>query len=161
LKGTSKTFLVVIKLSIGDTPPEGKKIIPILMKFSVAKIWDDAKLEWDLDNVEMSDGMKCACGHDITEVCKIHNNKNNAPLIVGNCCVNHILPSTEHVDRIFYAIREQTINAEIIKYAYQRKIILEWERNFLMSILHDKKLTPEQQSLKNALRVKIEKHINK
>src|SRR5258708_39676889 len=93
---------------------------------SVARTWDEAKLEWSLLEVyEAEKPETCLCGHfPIIELCVLHNRHNRVQVTVGNCCVKKFigLPS----DKIFQAVKRirkdqsKSLNAEAIQHAFDR-----------------------------------------
>ena len=56
---------------------------------SNATNWDEAKLEWKLEEVYCEDEPDvCLCGHfPIMELCVLHNKHNGNRAVVGNVCV--------------------------------------------------------------------------
>lgn len=135
-------------------------IIPVLLKYSEAKRWEDAKAEWRLNHIEYAtepDEFKtCECGHyPIAELCFIENEVNNTSLVVGNCCINQVSEEFETVKRIFPALKRRHINPAVIDYAHKRKIINDWEKAFLTSVWRKKKFTHKQLVVFKNLRTKI------
>ena len=71
------------------------KIIPILLMYSDAANWHEAKDEWFPDGVESlkdgEDSQECACGRaDIRELHHVHNIKTGVRLILGCICAEVI-----------------------------------------------------------------------
>lgn len=81
------------------------KLTQAILQRSVASNWDEAKLEWNLEDMyEADEPDTCLCGHTpIIELCILRNRLNNNDALVGNCCVKKFigLPS----DKIFQALR--------------------------------------------------------
>ena len=131
----------------------------MLLKYSEAKRWEDAKLEWHLIDIRFEDienAETCACGHyPICEVCKIKNAINSTVLEVGNCCINQVSPEFDALRRIFPALREGRINPAIIDYAHKRKIVNDWECKFLANTWNKKHLTTKQSTIFREIRYKL------
>ncbi len=131
----------------------------MLLRYSEAKGWEDAKLEWRLVNIRFVDiycAETCACGHyPICEICKIENVVNNTVLKVGNCCINQVSPEFDSLRRIFPALREGRINPAIIDYASKRGIITNWESKFLKNTWNRKRRTAKQERIFRDVRHKL------
>ena len=125
-----------------------------IIKLSVARTWDEAKLEWSLLEVyEAEEPETCLCGHyPIIELCVLRNSRNGAQATVGNCCVKKFvgLPS----DKIFQAVKRvrkdttNSLNAEAIQHAFDRGWINDWERNFYLDVMRRRRLTARQKAKK-------------
>ncbi len=60
-----------------------------ILPLSVSKVFETARLEWQLVGVEISEEFdQCPCGQDILEHCYIRNRLNRATTYVGNVCIN-------------------------------------------------------------------------
>lgn len=128
----------------------GYKLAEEIVKLSVADSWDQAKLEWRLQDVRFEEEASiCLCGHTpIIEICTLANAKNANTAEVGNCCVKKFigLPS----DKIFQAIKRikrdvgRAINAETIDHFYSKGILTRWEYNFSFNTLRKRILSPKQ-----------------
>ena len=136
----------------------------MLLRYSEAKGWDDAKLEWHLVNIRFVDidcAETCACGHyPICEICKIKNEVNNTVLEVGNCCINQLSPEFDDLRRIFPALRDGRINPAIIDYASKRGIITNWESKFLRNTWNRKRRTTKQERIFRDVRHKLYRKID-
>jgi hypothetical protein len=129
--------------------PEYQLTAEILNR-SVARTWDEAKLEWSLLEVYESDAPNtCLCGHfPIVELCVLINRRNRVQVTVGNCCVKKFigLPS----DKIFQAVKRirkdqsKSLNAEAIQHAFERRWISEWEKRFYFDIMRKRNLSAKQ-----------------
>lgn len=116
--------------------------------------WDSAKLEWDLKSIYIAyHPESCLCGHyPISEVCLIINRKNKKTVRVGNCCVKKFLKLGS--DKIFRSIKNvqkdisKSLNVETIDFAYKKKWIDEWQKNFYKNIWIKRKLTDKQRNKK-------------
>ncbi|EQB62769.1 MAG: hypothetical protein RBG1_1C00001G0348 [candidate division Zixibacteria bacterium RBG-1] len=132
-----------------------------IIKKSVAKNWDEAKLEWALREVYEADGPEtCLCGHyPIIELCVLENKKNGGSATVGNFCVKKFigLPS----DKIFEAVKRvrkdgtKSLNAEAIDHAYQRGWINQWEKEFYFQNMRKRKLSARQKEKKTQINEKM------
>ena len=128
---------------------------------SHARTWDEAKLEWVLNDVyEADEPETCLCGHfPIIELCNLRNKANGSFATVGNCCVKKFigLPS----DLIFRAVKrirsdnEKSLNAEAIDYAHTKGWISEWERTFYFDIMRKRVLTFKQRAKKVQINTKF------
>lgn len=138
-----------------------------ILALSVSSIWNDAKLEWQLEEVIKDETPRtCLCGHSpILEICKIRNTKNNNTAIVGNCCVKRFtdLPS----QKIFQAVARvqkdwwRTLNAETIKYAHHKGWITAPERQlYLDTIRKQIQSMPQNENMnRNEINQRILQHI--
>jgi len=130
------------------------KLIAEIIKRSVTRAWDQAKLEWSLLEVyEADEPETCLCGHfPIIELCVLKNDQNGVQVTVGNCCVKKFvgLPS----DKIFEGVKRvrkdgsKSLNAEAVQHAFDRGWINEWERSFYMNVMRKRDLTYKQKSKK-------------
>ena len=128
---------------------------------SHAKTWDQAKLEWVLNDVyEALEPETCLCGHyPIIELCNLRNKASGAFATVGNCCVKKFigLPS----DLIFQAVKRirydntKSLNAEAIDYAHSKGWITDWDQTFYFDIMRKRKLSAKQESQKVRINVKF------
>lgn len=126
------------------------KLINEIIDRSHANIWDLAKLEWTLHQIyEAETPESCLCGHfPIIEVCTLQNKLNGNFATVGNCCVKKLigLPS----DLIFQSVKrvrkdnQKPLNADAIKYAYERGWINEWEYTFSIDTMRKRLLSDKQ-----------------
>lgn len=137
------------------------KLAQEIIALSVAKTWDEAKLEWALHEVYKTEEPEtCLCGHfPIIELCVLRNKKNSGSATVGNCCVKKFigLPS----DKIFQAMRrvhskiEKALNAETIEHAYEKRWINDWEKKFYFNTLRKRNLSNNQLSKRVQINQKI------
>jgi hypothetical protein len=140
--------------------PEYQLTTEILNR-SLARTWDEAKLEWVLLEVyEAEKPETCLCGHfPIIELCVLSNRKNRNQATVGNCCVKKFigLPS----DKIFQAVKRirkdqaKSLNGEAIQHAFDRRWINEWEKNFYFDIMRKRNLSPKQAGIKNDINLRV------
>ena len=128
-----------------------------ILSRSVARTWDEAKLEWSLLEVyEAEKPETCLCGHfPIVELCVLLNRLNRVQATVGNCCVKKFigLPS----DKIFQAVKRvrkdngKSLNAEAVQHAFDRGWISEWEKNFYFDIMRKRNLSVKQTAKKSEI----------
>ena len=124
-------------------------IIPL----SVAKTWDEAKLEWTLQWVWLSDKyMTCLCEHyPIVEICELRNSLNGAVTEVGNVCVNKFLRLESN--QVFREIKRIAADATkplgllTIELLHRRKLITEWEIGFLVDTSTKRAISLSQRQL--------------
>jgi hypothetical protein len=126
------------------------KLSEEIVALSVADRWDEARLEWRIDDIYWEEEPDtCLCGHfPINELCYLRNVKNNARTLVGNVCVKKFmgLPS----DQMFAAIKRialddsRALNPEAITHAHSKGWINEWERKFYFSTWRTRRLSGRQ-----------------
>jgi hypothetical protein len=137
------------------------KLIQEIIKKSVNPIWELAKLEWELANVEDSEEEQtCLCGHyPIKELCLLANKENGNTVIVGNCCVKKFVGIRS--DKVFNAFKrvrkdsEKSFNEDTINLALGRNWITGWEKNFYLDIKGKRTLTHKQMTIKQRVNAKI------
>lgn len=132
-----------------------------IVALSAARTWEQAKREWDLENVYQEDEPDtCLCGHfPINEICVLRNRENGTLVIVGNVCVKRFLglPS----DPIFQAVKgvkrgsRKTFNEEAISHARKKGWINDWESDFYMDTMRKRKLTEKQVAKRSQINEKI------
>ncbi len=141
------------------------KLAEEIVKLSVANSWDQAKLEWILQDVYLEEEPStCLCGHTpIIEICTLKNIKNGNLAEVGNCCVKKFigLPS----DKIFQAIKrirsdaERALNAEAIDYFRSKGILTKWEYGFCFDTLRKRNLSDRQLEIRVKINRKVLVHM--
>lgn len=137
------------------------KLAEEIVALSDADTWDEAKLEWELEEVYKEDEPdRCLCGHyPINEICRLRNRENGNDAIVGNVCVKKFLglPS----DKIFQAIHRisgdnsRALNAEAIDHAHRRGWINDWERSFSFDTMRKRNLSEKQMKKRVQINVKV------
>ncbi|MGA2302400.1 MAG: hypothetical protein ABSG77_17105 [Candidatus Acidiferrum sp.] len=130
------------------------KLTSEIIKRSVARTWDKAKLEWSLlDVYEADEPETCLCGHyPIVELCVIQNRLNGGQATVGNCCVKKFvgLPS----DEIFQGVKRvrkdksKSLNPEAINHAFERGWIDSGQHDFYLNVMRKRRLTFKQKAKK-------------
>lgn len=143
------------------------KLAVEIVALSVADTWDEAKLEWALEDVFYSDepGV-CLCGHrPILEQCIIVNQHNGNEAIIGNVCVKRFLglPS----DKLFAAINRiakdpsRALNTETVEYAHRKGWMNDWERKFYMDTLRKRGLSPKQRAKREQINQQVLYWVNR
>ena len=132
-----------------------------IVSLSEANTWDSARSEWELASIYNAETpQSCPCGqYPIIEICVIQNKKNGNTAEVGNKCVNNFLnlPS----ERLFASIRivkkdaGRSFSESMIDYAFQKKIINEWEWKFYHNIRLKRSLSGRQKEKKEQINAKI------
>ena len=131
-----------------------------LLKLSNSQKWDDAKLEWDVIDIEKAeDPETCLCGHfPILEICTISNTKNKKEARVGNCCVKKFNNKSDKIFRAVAKVKkdfEKSVNSETLNLALKNTWINAKEHKFYMDILRKRKLSEKQMNWKIAINKKI------
>lgn len=137
-----------------------------LLKLSRSQNWDEAKLEWELVDIErVEDPETCLCGHyPILEICTIKNRKTNKNADVGNCCVKKFIDKSDKIFRSVAKVRkdsEKSVNAETLDFALNKNWISPKDYGFYMNILRKRGLTEKQLSWKKSINQKIMSRISK
>ncbi len=132
-----------------------------IISLSNSQNWDEAKLEWKLKEVFMSDEPDtCLCGHNpIKEICVLINKANGNETIVGNSCVKKFigLPS----DKIFQSVKRvkkdnsKALNIEAIKHAHERSWINDWEYKFSVDTTRKRSLSDKQIAVRKKINNKV------
>ena len=139
-----------------------------LLKSSQSQKWDEAKLEWELIDIEkMKEAQECLCGHyPINEICIIKNNKTNKEERVGNCCVKKFNNKSDKIFRSVARIKkdmEKSVNAETLQFASVNRWISDKEYKFYIDILRKRKsgLSDKQLAWKKIINQKIRSKVIK
>ncbi len=119
---------------------------------SLGKTWNEAKLEWDLQNVYREDQPQtCLCGHTpIIEICVLRNRLNGETADVGNVCVTKFIGLGSEL--IFAGLRRiagdqnKALNEAAINYAYGQGWINAWEKGFCLNTARKRKLSPKREA---------------
>ncbi|WP_316747574.1 hypothetical protein [Pedobacter gandavensis] len=122
-----------------------------IIKRSVSKYWDIAKLEWNFEYLYVSDEFQtCLCGHyPIKNVCVIRNHRNNTETEVGNCCVNKFL-GIDRGNKILDSIKRlkidlsKSMSAEVLEYLKEKHVISEWDYDFYIDTLRKRIMSYKQ-----------------
>lgn len=128
---------------------------------SVARTWDEARLEWRIEEIYWEDDPDtCLCGQfPINELCFLRNVKNGCRVLVGNVCVKKFLglPS----DKIFDALKrvakdaDRALNPEAIEHAYERGWLNEWEKQFCFDTWRKRSLSGKQLLKRQQINAKV------
>lgn len=142
------------------------KLTTELLKLSQSQKWDEAKLEWELIDIERMEELEtCLCGHyPILEICLIKNGKTNSESRVGNCCVKKFNNKSDKIFRSVAKIRkdiEKSVNAETLELAIRNRWIGANEYKFYMDILRKRNLSDKQLAWKKSINQKIGNKVNK
>ncbi|MGC1274020.1 MAG: hypothetical protein WBC44_09960 [Planctomycetaceae bacterium] len=131
-----------------------------ILALSNAKDWPSAIREWRLQTIWWSDVLdSCLCGTSIKEICVLENRLNGNHAQVGNVCVKRFLglPS-DGLFRSLKKVKRDTVasfNEEMIRFAYERRVINDWEYKFYLNTWRDRTLTEKQHDKKVAINQKI------
>jgi hypothetical protein len=128
---------------------------------SVAQNWEEAKREWDLVDIYREDEpLECLCGHTpIIEICVLRNRRNGNDAIVGNVCVNKFLGIESNL--IFEGLRRiaedpgKGLNAAATLYAFEKKWINKWEKNFSLDTNKKRNLSEKQQAKRDQINRRV------
>lgn len=132
-------------------------IIPL----SISDDWDIAKTEWSLFSIsEVLEAETCLCGHyPIKKICILRNRYNNTIIRVGNCCVKKFIGLPSHL--LFNSISKvksdlsNSFNQAALDFVYSKKIITDWEYNFLSNTSRIRNLTIKEYNMRIKLNKKI------
>ena len=132
-----------------------------ILGLSVASDFEQARSEWELDAVEVSEEFdQCPCGKEIKEHCYILNSRNGNKTYVGNVCINRFL----RIDtgNLFDGLKRITLNpsananADLIEYAWEKGFLWgENEYSFLKRTMKKRNLSPDQISWKRKINSRI------
>jgi hypothetical protein len=121
---------------------------------SVAGSWEEARREWALREVYFaSEPDQCLCGQfPIIELCVLTNRRNGREAVVGNVCVKRFLQLPS--DRIFAGLKRiqvkpaAALTEEAIEYAFERRWINAWEREFYLDTRTKRKMSERQAAIR-------------
>ena len=110
-----------------------------IIALSQANNWDEARLEWKVDRIEIADDPHtCLCTHwPILELCFLSNDVTGNRTMVGNVCVKKFLGLDS--DAMFAAVRRiagditRAMNPDLIVHAYSNGWINDWEKQFYLN----------------------------
>lgn len=128
---------------------------------SAADNWEEAKREWDLVEIYREDEpLTCLCGHTpIIEICILRNQLNAGTAIVGNVCVNRFLGIES--ERIFEGLRrihrepDKGLNAAATLYAFEKRWISKWEKDFSIDTNKKRKLSERQEAKRREINRRV------
>ena len=126
-----------------------EKLTAHIVPLSRAPNFEQARHEWDLVNVEISDEMdNCPCGQEIREHCYIRNRLTGNETYVGNVCINRFLGIDtgtlfDGLKRI-KASSSARPNTALIEYANRAGYLFDKEYGFLTTIKRKRLLSGPQ-----------------
>lgn len=138
-----------------------EKLKAHIVPLSISDVFDDARQEWDLVGVEISEEWdNCPCGQDIKEHCYIRNRLNQNATYVGNVCINRFIQidTGNLFDGLKRISKDPASNAndDLIEYAYKRGYLYgEKEYIFLKQTSRKRKLSDAQKSWKEKINRRI------
>jgi hypothetical protein len=132
-----------------------------ILALSHATSWELARKEWHLVGVsEAEEPETCLRGHfPIIEICEIANRVTGKRTEVGNRCIKRFLGFRS--DPIFAAIRRirkddtKSLNADAIVFFYERKLLTEWEYDFLQDTRAKRNLSLKQMAIRQRINDKV------
>jgi hypothetical protein len=145
----------------GGAIMERFKLFEEIINRSNAKEWEDAKSEWILKDISISDYPEsCLCGHyPIKELCFLRNIYTGQEVIIGNCCVKKFIAPES--DRMFQAVKRvkrdesKSLNSEMIEHAFEKCWINDWEYFFYQDTFKKRNLSHRQLAKRKAINEKI------
>ena len=136
-----------------------------LLELSRSTVWDEAKLEWDLQDAYWEDGFThCLCGHGIKERCILFNKHTKCRALVGNCCVKRFAPDlakSNSTDAAFASIRrvkksyEKALHSQLVRRAHQLRRISAWAEAWYLRNRRSRTLTPKELAYRRRLNARI------
>lgn len=140
---------------------ENYVLIEEIIARSNNKIWDKAKLEWDLVGITHSEEEKvCLCSHfPIKEICHLQNRETHIAVEIGNCCVKHFFNMDSQ--NIFDSLRRikkdinKSLNSDTINYYFKNGFLTQWEYGFYLDIWRKRVLSFKQREIKVRINKKI------
>lgn len=142
------------------------KLSAEIVSLSVAKTWDQAKLEWELEDIYHEDVPDtCLCGRfPINELCYLRNTRNGNRALVGNVCVKKFLglPSAKIFDAIKRITKDtsKALNAETIDHAFKKQWITKWEHDFYFDTWRKRSLSDKQSAKRAQINERVLRNIN-
>lgn len=131
-----------------------KELVNCILENSVCNSsFDDARFEWDYVysyDTENEEWRTCICTHfPIKEICVIHNRKNGRELELGNCCIKLFMPFEA---RVASSLTRKSLSQDLIMFAFQRKVIREKDKDFLLDVRLKRKLSIKQMAYQSSLK---------
>ncbi|OHA79668.1 MAG: hypothetical protein A2675_03230 [Candidatus Yonathbacteria bacterium RIFCSPHIGHO2_01_FULL_51_10] len=136
------------------------KLTTELLKLSQSQKWNEAKLEWELADVEeVEEPETCLCGHfPILEVCMIENARTQQNARVGNSCVKKFNNKSDKIFRSVASVKkkpEKSVNSETLEFARQKGWVTTKDYEFYIDILRRRSLSEKQLAWKKSVNNKI------
>jgi hypothetical protein len=132
---------------------------------SESKQWHEARQEWRLRNIWMSDEPDtCLCTYPrIYEICVIENVRTGEVVEVGNSCVRHFLSPTDRraANSAWRVVKDADAkpNGDLIDFAYARGMISPWEHEFARNTWRKRKLSDLQRLKRKEISEKIRREL--
>ena len=125
---------------------KGFRLFQEIIDRSEADAWEEARLEWHLDHIEIADKedvenhtYTCLCGHTpLKELCFILNDLTDIMVLVGNCCITKFMGELKS-NKVFHAVKKKRANREAIELAFARGIISQHEFNYCLMKVRKRK----------------------
>jgi hypothetical protein len=120
-----------------------------IIELSEADSWEEAKLEWVLDNIYKTSLMgSCLCTQSIVEHCVLLNKENGNEAIVGNVCVQKFLglpsgPIFRGVNRLIES-PSKPMSEHLVYFCDKKGWLTGWEYSFCLNMAGRRKLTFKQ-----------------
>jgi|GEM_PF-390630 len=132
------------------------------------KNWDQAKLEWDLEDVfRVAEERICLCGHEpILQICTLRNLLTRQTAEVGNVCVEKFLGMRSR--RVFSALKRirddenRSLNAATIDMFRKLGIIKHQDAEEYLSFYRRRKnISDEQKELRRDINKAVLKYVDR
>lgn len=136
-------------------------LVQQILKRSKAKDWATAVQEWKLTAIKRTETPHtCLCTHyPIKELCYLYNKSTNETVIVGNCCVRLFDKVPIKLGSVFHALTRGRLNKALIEYAYNTRIISDWEYTFSCSTWRKRVLTYKQRNKRAEITARVLKEL--
>lgn len=130
--------------------------------------WDQAKLEWDLEDVfRVAEEQDCLCGHNpILQICTLRNQLTRHTAEVGNVCVERFLGMRSK--RIFSAIKRirddenRSLNKEAIE-MFRRLRVISYQdaEEYLTFYRRRKNVSDDQRALRREVNCAVLNYVDR
>ncbi len=136
-----------------------------IMALSRSSVWDVAKTEWSVIDMEQADEPEtCLCGHyPIVEVFTLANKYTGDTVRVGNVCVNKFIRKNNAFNGYKKILKTITASAtiDLIKFALDKHIITTKDYNFYINIMRKRVLSELQYNWKVDINIKIVNYLKR
>jgi hypothetical protein len=132
-----------------------------ILLLSVATIFENARLEWELIGIELSEEFdECPCSQSIKEHCHIRNRLNANSTYVGNVCINRFIQidTGNLFSGLKRVLEDDTANAnhDLIEHADRMGYLFDKkEYDFLKRTVLSRKLSTRQLAWKQKINRRI------
>lgn len=139
-----------------------------LCELSEKKQWPKALKEWTLDYVYTidpgEDNDHCLCNHWIREVCMVSNSENGNIAKIGNCCIKHFekdAPDFKGMHTVSDCLKRikadssKAPNKGLIKQAFRKGILSQWEVDFCKQTARKRNLSIKQAARREEINHKL------